>query len=124
MFHIDMSLCVMSRQITNVPFAPLSEPVIFIMLSLALRPQHGYAILKNVAELSEHRVKLSTGTLYGALSRLLDDGLIERAQEENASRGRHKYRLTSAGRRALHSEIARLRALTRVAGLRLKIKEA
>lgn len=114
----------MSRENTAVPSAPLSEPVTFILLSLALHPQHGYAILKDVAELSEQRVKLSTGTLYGALSRLLDDRWIERVHEEDASRGRQRYRLTARGRRVLHAEIARLRALTRVAGSRLRTREA
>ena len=49
---------------------PLTEPVMLIMLSLAGQPRHGYAILKDVEQMSSGRVMLSTGTLYGALRRL------------------------------------------------------
>ena len=52
----------------------LSEPVVLILLSLAEQPRHGYSILKDVESVSGGRVLLSTGTLYGALQRLLDQG--------------------------------------------------
>src|SRR2546421_10786054 len=65
---------------------PVTEPVLLILLSLAEQPRHGYAILQDVQEMSEGRVTLSTGTLYGALRRLLDDGWIERFHEEDNSR--------------------------------------
>ena len=55
---------------------PLSEAVLLILLSMAEEPRHGYAILKDVEELSHGRVRLSTGTLYGALRRMLDDRWI------------------------------------------------
>ncbi|HET9742513.1 MAG TPA: helix-turn-helix transcriptional regulator [Terriglobales bacterium] len=97
----------------------LTEPVLFILLSLAERPRHGYAILKDVAEISDGRVHLSTGTLYGALFRLLDAEWIERYEEEDASRGRQRYRLTARGRKLLRLEVARMKQLTRVASLRL-----
>ena len=48
---------------------PLSEPVLFVLLSLAEQPRHGYSIIKDVERISEGRVVLSTGTLYGALQR-------------------------------------------------------
>jgi DNA-binding PadR family transcriptional regulator len=102
---------------------PLSEPVLLILLSLATRPRHGYAILKDVAAMSSGRVKLSTGTLYGALRRLLDEGWIERFDEAERSRGRQAYRLTSAGRRNLQLEVSRMKHLTRLAGLRAAHKE-
>ena len=51
---------------------PLTEPVLLILLSLAGEPRHGYSILKDVEQMSDGRVCLSTGTLYGALRRLLD----------------------------------------------------
>ncbi len=73
---------------------PLQEPTFFILLSLRGGEKHGYAILKEVATLSEARVKLSTGTLYGALNRLLDQGLIERLEEHDGVRGKKAYRLT------------------------------
>lgn len=103
---------------------PLSEPVLLVLLSLAERPRHGYSILKDVERISRGRVVLSTGTLYGALHRLLAQGWIERYGEEDASRDRQAYRLTSRGRQNLQWEIARLKDLTKLASLRLVHKEA
>src|SRR5512142_355865 len=96
---------------------PLSEAVLLILLSLSDQPRHGYAILKDVEEMSGGRVLLSTGTLYGALHRLLDDGWIERFAEDEASRGRQAYRLTGAGKRIVQGEVSRMKHLTRLAGL-------
>jgi len=103
---------------------PLTEPVLLILLSLAGQPQHGYSILKDVERMSEGRVVLSTGTLYGALRRLLDDDWIERFEERQSSRGRQAYRLTAQGRRNLQSEVNRMRHLTRLASLRAVAKES
>ena len=97
-------------------FLPLREPTFYILLSLALTDKHGYAIVKEVASLSEGSVQLSTGTLYEALSRLLDQGLIERVEmlagNGPASTGpgkpRKTYRLTRIGRQVIEAEAARL----------------
>jgi DNA-binding PadR family transcriptional regulator len=102
---------------------PLTEPVLLILLSLAAQPQHGYAILKDVERMSDGRVVLSTGTLYGALRRLLDDEWIERFEEEDTSRGRQAYCLTPQGRRNLQFEIDRMKHITRLAALRVAVKE-
>ncbi len=102
----------------------VSEPVLLILLSLAERPRHGYAILQDTESMSEGRVRLSTGTLYGALRRLLDDRWIERFEEQDTSRGRQAYRLTATGRRNLQMEVTRLKHLTRVAALRVARKGA
>jgi DNA-binding PadR family transcriptional regulator len=102
----------------------VSEPVLLVLLSLAEQPRHGYSILKDVESMSGGRVLLSTGTLYGALQRLLDNGWIERVQEDSAPRDRRTYRLTSQGRRNLQMEIERMRQLTKVAALRMARKEA
>ena len=102
----------------------VSEPVLLILLSLAEQPRHGYAILQDIERLSAGRVRLSTGTLYGALRRLLEDKWIERFKEEDSSRGRQAYRLTAMGRRNLQMEVSRMKALTRVAALRLARKGA
>jgi DNA-binding PadR family transcriptional regulator len=67
---------------------------------------------------------LSTGTLYGALQRLLDRGWIERFEEEDATRDRRAYRLTPLGRRILKQELERMKHLTRLASLRLSGKRA
>lgn len=101
----------------------VTEPVLLILLSLAEQPRHGYAILQDVQNISDGRVVLSTGTLYGALRRLLDSAWIERVDEEDAPRGRQSYRLTAQGRRNLQLEVSRLRQLTRVATLRAARKE-
>jgi DNA-binding PadR family transcriptional regulator len=102
---------------------PLTEPVLLILLSLAEQPRHGYSILKDVEEMSDGRVLLSTGTLYGALRRLLDERWIERFEEEDSSRGRQAYRLTATGRKNLQLEVSRMTHITRVASLRVARKE-
>ena len=103
--------------------APITEPVLLILLSLAERPRHGYAILQDTQQMSGGRVRLSTGTLYGALGRLLEDGWIERFESDDQSRGKQSYRLTAVGRRNLQAEVSRLKQLARIAGLRVARKE-
>jgi DNA-binding PadR family transcriptional regulator len=103
---------------------PLTEPVLLVLLSLAEHPRHGYSILKDVERMSAGRVMLSTGTLYGALRRLLDQGWIERFEEDEASRDRRAYRLTPRGRQNLQLEVNRIRHLTKLAALRIARKEA
>jgi len=102
---------------------PITEPVLLILLSLTEQPRHGYAILKDVEQMSDGRVRLSTGTLYGALRRLLEDDCIVRHADDNTSRGRQGYRLTAKGRRLLQQEVVRMKQLTRLAGLRFAAKE-
>jgi DNA-binding PadR family transcriptional regulator len=97
---------------------PLREPTFLILLSLSPGPKHGYAILKEVENLSEGRVKLSTGTLYGAIERLLEQSWICRVDDpipNGTKRPRKAYDLTELGRRVLNAEIARLRKLVSVA---------
>jgi DNA-binding PadR family transcriptional regulator len=103
---------------------PLSESVVLILTSLASEPKHGYALLKDVEQISGGRVQLSTGTLYGAIRRLLEEGWIERYEQEDTSRDKQAYRVTSIGRAQLHSEIARLRHLLQAAAIRLGLKGA
>src|SRR5581483_4233408 len=102
---------------------PLSEPVLLILMSLADRPRHGYALMKDIEELSEGRVRLSTGTLYGAIRRLLDEDWIERHKQQDTSRDKQAYRLTAVGRRQLEYELDRMRQLTRAGGARLRMTE-
>lgn len=100
---------------------PLTESTFFIIVSLASGPKHGYAIMKEVEALSEGRVRLSTGTLYGGLKRMLGDGWIERVEDpqaDDSDRERKAYRLTGLGQRILKAETARLRRLVDVAELR------
>ncbi|HEV3198113.1 MAG TPA: PadR family transcriptional regulator [Bryobacteraceae bacterium] len=102
---------------------PLTEPVLLILMSLADKPRHGYALMKDIEFLSNGRVRLSTGTLYGALRRLLEDRWIQRFEQEDTAREKQAYRLTPAGREQLHVELDRMRQLTRAASTRLKTKE-
>ena len=117
-----MSLDDMSpKAITND--SPLTEPVLLILLSLAEEPRHGYSILKDIEQISNGRVVMSTGTLYGALRRLLDDDWIERFDEKESSRGRQAYRLTADGKRILQFEVDRMKHLTKLAALRVATSE-
>jgi PadR family transcriptional regulator, regulatory protein PadR len=84
----------------------------FVLTALADGPRYGYGIVREVVELSQGRVKLKIGSLYGVLDRLSADGLIEPDREEaHDGRLRRYYRLTADGRRALAEE-ADLRAAT------------
>jgi DNA-binding PadR family transcriptional regulator len=102
---------------------PLTEPTLLIMLSLADMPRHGYAILKEIEQLSRGRVTMSTGTLYGAVRRLLEARWIRKAAdpEKNQSRReRQTYDLTRRGRRVLAAEVERLEALASASRQRLR----
>jgi len=103
---------------------PLSEPVLLILTSLAAHPRHGYALIKDIELLSGGRVRMSTGTLFGALKRLLEDEWIERFEQEDTARQKQAYRLTGAGRRQLELELDRMRQLTRAGFARLRASEA
>jgi DNA-binding PadR family transcriptional regulator len=108
---------------------PLTEATFYILLSLAAEPRHGYAIMKDVEALSKERVVLSTGTLYGAVKRLLEQGWIVRADEDRApgegsGRPRKVYSLTEHGKRILHAELSRLENLVTTANLRVSEGEA
>lgn len=99
---------------------PLTEGTYFILLSLSPRPKHGYAIIKDVRTLSRQRVNLSTGTLYGAIKRLLEQDWIMRIDDPNSNGSRRKrkvYRLTSLGKRVLQAEVSRLDSLVAAAQL-------
>jgi DNA-binding PadR family transcriptional regulator len=96
-------------------FLPLQEPTLYILLSLHNGEKHGYAILKDIAQLSGQRVKMSTGTLYGALYRLLDQGLIEQIESTDIVRGKKAYRLTPSGMEVFNAEVSRLKQLLLVA---------
>ena len=93
-------------------------------MSLADKPRHGYALLKDIQALSNGRVQMSTGTLYGALRRLFEETWIERFEQEDTSREKQAYRLTSAGRKQLEGELDRMRQLTRAGTARLRTREA
>jgi len=96
----------------TISTTPLTETTFFILLSLSPAPKHGYAIMKEVLALSNRRIVFSTGTLYGAIRRLLEQGWIERVndpQPNKTSRQRKAYTLTEQGRRVLNAEVERLK---------------
>jgi len=101
---------------------PLTESTFFILLSLAPGPRHGYAILKDIQALSEGRIRLSTGTLYGAIRRLLNQEWITRIDDplpNDTDRQRKVYILTDLGWRILEAENNRLQQLASKAATRL-----
>ena len=85
----------------------LTESTYYILLSL-VSPQHGYGIMQQAEALSNGRVRLAAGTLYGALSAMVDKGWIRQLPVEEGSR-KKEYQLTEKGRSVLDNEVARLR---------------
>jgi PadR family transcriptional regulator PadR len=98
----------------------LREPTYYILASLIGEPRHGWGIVQEAAELSQGRIRLTAGTLYGALDRLEAQGLVEQDREEIVNgRCRRYYRLTALGQRSLQEEAARLAESARVVHERL-----
>lgn len=108
--------------------APLSPVTYHILLALAARDRHGYAIRRAVQEQSDGAVKLGPGTLYAAIRRLEDSGMIEespwRPDADLDDDRRRYYRLTSLGRAAVEGETERLRATVKVALRQLSLRPA
>ena len=87
----------------------LTEAVYYILLSL-LEPMHGYGIMQNVERLSGGRLRLAAGTLYGAISTMLEKGWIT-ALDSLADSRKKEYVITDTGREVLRAEYARLNEL-------------
>jgi PadR family transcriptional regulator PadR len=104
---------------------PMTGQAFFVLTALADGPRHGYGIVREVTELSQGKVRLQIGSLYGVLDRLVNEGLIEPDREEtHDGRLRRYYRLTRDGRLALAEE-AEIRAATaRVVRARLGLAGA
>jgi len=96
---------------------PLSAQQFHILLALVDAERHGYGIILEIAEGTRGALRLGTGTLYTALARLLEDGLIADARRRPPAGAdderRRYYRLTPLGRAVLNAETARLDALVR-----------
>ncbi|GAA1982171.1 PadR family transcriptional regulator [Catenulispora subtropica] len=100
----------------------LQEPTLLLLTALADQPRHGYAIAQEVLAISDGRVRLRTGTLYTALERLVQEGLIEVDSEQTVGgRLRRAYRLTRLGGGVLAAEVERLRATAAEAERRLAV---
>jgi DNA-binding PadR family transcriptional regulator len=101
----------------------MREPTFLVLTALAAEPRHGYAVIEDVAAMTDGRVRLRAGTLYAALDRLRSDGLIEVDREEIVqSRLRRYYKLTASGERSLAAETARLRTQAAIASERLRAR--
>jgi DNA-binding PadR family transcriptional regulator len=100
-------------------FLPLTPAVFHILLTLADGEAHGYAMMQEVTRRSAGTVRLGPGTLYGAIGRLLEDGVIEESEERPDPKmddtRRRYYRLTKLGGRILAAETERLADLVRAA---------
>ncbi|MFD4532853.1 PadR family transcriptional regulator [Kitasatospora sp. NPDC058397] len=100
----------------------MQEPTLMVLTALADAPRHGYAIAQEVKVMTGGRVALRTGALYGALDRLLADGLIDIDREEIVDgRARRIFTLSPAGRERLAVEAERLAAAAKEATRRLSV---
>jgi DNA-binding PadR family transcriptional regulator len=103
-------------------YLPLPASVMHILVALADGEKHGYAIMLDVVDVSGGAVRMGSGTLYGSIKRMLEQGLIEEADERPDpaldDQRRRYYRLTALGQRVGAAEQARLAALVDAARLR------
>jgi len=93
----------------NIPQGALTEAVFYILLSL-LVPRHGYAVMQNVEKLTQGRVVLGAGTLYGAINTLLEKRWIGTVDAGRDLR-KKEYVTTNLGRKVLQGEMSRLEEL-------------
>ena len=96
------------REQLRKTYMPMTESAYYILLSLK-EPRHGYGIILYVKEISNGRISLGAGTIYGTLTKFEKDGLIETAGEEDR---RKLYRLTEDGEWLLEQELIRLDELS------------
>ena len=86
---------------------PMSEAAFYILLAL-LKPSHGYSMMARISELSKGRVHMGPGTLYGALTRMKKEGLIELESQDDR---RKTYVITDLGKQMLYAEYERLKTM-------------
>jgi DNA-binding PadR family transcriptional regulator len=101
------------------PVPQLSRTATLVLLAIGPEERHGYAIMAEVARITEGATRLGPGGVYTTIRRLLDDGLIEESDERPDSelddQRRRYYRLTGLGRAAAAAEVRRLDSLVRAA---------
>jgi DNA-binding PadR family transcriptional regulator len=95
-------------------FLPLRPVEFHVLLSVSAGPRHGYGIMQDAAERTGKEVIPDVGTLYRALRRMVEGGLIEPSEESGGGR-RNDYRITPLGRRVAEAESLRLASLVRAA---------
>ena len=88
----------------------LTESMYYILISL-IKPKHGYGIMQQVEEMTNGRVVLGPGTLYGALNTLLEKRWIEIFSQDDESRKKKEYLLTDSGKDVIKNEMSRLEEL-------------
>lgn len=89
---------------------PLTEALFYILLSLR-KPNHGYGIIQEVSEMTDGRVTLGPGTLYGAINSMLTKGWIRLYSEDKDSRKKKEYLITNTGKEIFQNEVKRLNEL-------------
>ena len=130
----DLTVSVGSRYSRRVPrpkdprpddvdqFLPLPASAMHIIVALAGGEKHGWAIMRDVAELSGGAVQMGPGTLYGSIKRMIDQGLLEETDERPDpaldDERRRYYRLTDLGQRVGVAERDRLTRLVSAADIR------
>jgi len=117
--HYDAMRRIVVRHMKRDPaeLLPLSPAMFHVLVVLADGDTHGYAIMKEVEQLTNGAVRLSTGTLYGIIKRLLADGLVRETRVESAGSDerRRSYALTPFGKDVARAEAARLEQTIAVA---------
>ena len=86
---------------------PLTEALFYILLAVRT-PNHGYGIIQNISEMTEGRVILGPGTLYGAINSMLTKGWISLYSEDKESRKKKEYLITNKGKQVFQNEVKRL----------------
>lgn len=108
------------------PDSPLAPAAFLILFALAAGDKHGYAIMQEARKLSDDTFQMGPATLYTTIQRLLDaDRIREVPGPEHGDSRRKYYRLTSAGKSALHAELARMETMVKKSkAMRLRLAES
>ena len=91
---------------------PLTEALFYILLAVRT-PNHGYGIIQNISEMTDKRVTLGPGTLYGAINSMLTKGWISLYSEDKESRKKKEYLITNTGKKIFQNEVNRLNELVK-----------
>lgn len=98
---------------------PLTEALFYILLAVRT-PNHGYGIIQDISDMTEGRLNLGAGTLYGAINSMLLKGWLSLYSEDKESRKKKQYLITEQGKEIFHNEVKRLNELV---GNAKKMKE-
>ncbi len=113
---------------SSKPNPPLTPAVLHILLALSGQERHGYAIMRQVQEDSQGKVKMGPGTLYGSINRMIEAGLIRESDKkidpEMDDQRRVYYEISTLGQKALAAELQRYRQIVAVAKRRLLSSDA